>query len=67
MNWFTPERRLMTYNTVASIVGVAIALNLIDQTMANDILNVFTQVVNAVAAVGALVAPLLARLHVTKK
>jgi hypothetical protein len=57
----------MTYNTVASIVGVAIALNLIDQTMANDILNVFTQVVNVVAAVGALVAPLLARLHVTKK
>ena len=67
MNWFTPERRLATYNTVASLVGVAIALNVIDQTMGNDILNLLTQIVSSVATIGALVAPLLARLHVTKK
>jgi hypothetical protein len=67
MDWFTPERRLATYNIVASLVGVAIALNVIDQTMGNDILNLFTQVVNSAAAIGALAAPLLARLHVNKK
>ena len=66
MNWFTPERRLFVYRVTASLVTVAVALNVFSQGTADEVTVGVSKVLDAITAVSALLASLLAAKNVAK-
>jgi len=66
MTWFTPERRLFVYRFTTSLLTVAVALNLLTQGTADQAILVVSQVLDAVTAVSALLASVLAAKNVIK-
>lgn len=67
MSWFTPERRLFVYRITTSLVAVAVALGVLTQGTADQVMMTVQQVLNAVSAVSALLSTILAAKNVPTK
>ena len=67
MSWFTPERRLFIYRITTSVVAVAVALGVFTQGTADQVTLAVQQVLNALSAVSALFATVLAAKNVPTK
>jgi hypothetical protein len=66
MAWFTPERRLFIYHFTTSLVTVAVALNVLTQGTADQVVLAVSQVLNTITVVGALLSTVIAAKHVPK-